>query len=144
MVSCKFPLWSRLISKSESLEHEAQPASDADDTLGGRLVSARDALGLSTAQLARRIGIKSNTLSSWENDSDEPRANRLVTLAGVLNVSPTWLLCGSGEGPAGLLVATEMTKIRSTIERLRESMLAVTDELEEIEQKLECYNSHQD
>ena len=144
MVSCKFRLWSSLISKLESFEHEAQPVRDADDTLGGRLVSARDAAGLSTAQLARRIGVKSETLSCWENDRDEPRANRLVTLAGVLNVSPTWLLCGSGEGPADSLVATEMTKIRSAIERLRESMLTVTDELEEIEQKLECYNSHQD
>ena len=101
-------------------------------------------MGLSIAQLARRIGVKSETLGYWETDRDEPRANKLVTLAGVLNVSPTWLLCGRGEGPADSLVATEMMKIRSTIRRLRESMLAVNDELAEIEQRLDCYNSHQD
>ena len=121
-----------------------QAGSDASNTLGGRLVSAREAIGLSTAQLARRIGVKTESLSAWEDDRDEPRANRLVTIAGVLNVSPSWLLSGAGEGPSDPLAVTEMMAIRSTIERLRETMISVTDELEDLEQRLECYNSHQD
>ena len=108
------------------------------------MISARETQGLSTAQFARRIGVKTETLSAWENDRVEPRANKLVTMAGVLNVTPSWLLSGTGDGPSDLPVATEMMTIRSTIERLRETMIGVTEELERLEQKLECYNSHLD
>ena len=125
-------------------ENDPPSGSHADDTLGGRLIFAREAQKLSTAQLARRIGVKTESLSAWENDRSEPRANKLVSLAGVLNVTPTWLLCGTGDGPSGLAVATEMMTIRSTVERLRETMIGVTEELEKIEEKLDCYNSHQD
>lgn len=69
------------------------------DTLGGRLSRAREASGISTAQLARRIGVKTVTLQSWECDRSEPRANRLTILAGILNVSLSWLLYGVGEAP---------------------------------------------
>ncbi|WP_306127186.1 helix-turn-helix transcriptional regulator [Roseitalea sp. MMSF_3516] len=73
----------------------------ADDTLGGRIVAAREARGLSTAQLARRLGVKSATLQNWESDRSEPRSNKLSMLAGLLNVSPTWLINGRGEPPSG-------------------------------------------
>ena len=53
-------------------------------------------------------------------------------------------LVGIGEGPTDSVAMTEMMKICSTIERLRETMTVVTDELENIEKRLECYNSHQD
>jgi transcriptional regulator with XRE-family HTH domain len=71
------------------------------DTLGGRLSRARDAAGLSAAQLARRLGVQSSTLQAWESDRSQPRANRLSMLAGMLNVSPSWLLHGVGTAPAG-------------------------------------------
>lgn len=63
-------------------------------TLGGRISSARDAAGYSTAQLARRVGVMHDTMANWEADRDEPRANKLVTLAGVLGVSVMWLSIG--------------------------------------------------
>ena len=144
VVRVYFQLRSRPILKFQSIENETHVKSDSDDTLGGRLIFAREAEGLSTAQLARRIGVKTDTLSAWEKDREEPRANKLVTMAGVLNVTPTWLLVGTGEGPTDSLAMTEMMKICSTIERLRETMTVVTDELENIEKRLECYNSYQD
>lgn len=67
-------------------------------TFGDRVAGAREAAGMTQAQLARRLGIKKNTLSGWEQDLSEPRANRLSMLAGILNVSITWLLTGEGEG----------------------------------------------
>jgi transcriptional regulator with XRE-family HTH domain len=70
------------------------------DTLGGRLSRARDAVGLSAAQLARRIGVQSSTIQAWESDRSQPRANRLSMLAGVLNVSLSWLLHGIGTAPS--------------------------------------------
>ncbi len=144
MVVCKYRRLSRLISTVEFLDHEAQLEADTGETLGGRLVSAREAAGLSTAQLARRIGVTTDSLRAWEGDRDEPRANKLVTIAGVLNVSAGWLLSGGGDGPPDPLVTTELLAIRSAIERLRKKMIGVTEELEKIEEKLECFNSHQD
>ncbi len=67
-------------------------------TFGDRIVAARDAMGMTSAQLARRMGIKPATLQSWENDRSEPRANKLQMLAGLLNVSMVWLMSGEGPG----------------------------------------------
>ena len=70
---------------------------DWDDdvaTLGDRLARARDAAGMSQAQLARRLGVKLSTLRNWESDRSEPRANRLQMLSGLLNISFVWLMTG--------------------------------------------------
>lgn len=58
-------------------------------TLGKRIARARDGAGLSSARLARRVGVKMATLSNWETDKSEPRANKLMALAGMLNASLT-------------------------------------------------------
>ncbi|MGH6861167.1 MAG: helix-turn-helix domain-containing protein [Phyllobacterium sp.] len=70
------------------------------DTLGGRLLRARDAKSMSVNQVAERIGVKAQTISAWESDRSEPRANRLVMIAGFLGVTPTWLMHGIGRPPA--------------------------------------------
>lgn len=67
-------------------------------TFGDRVAGAREAAGMTQAQLARRLGIKKATLAGWEQDLSEPRANRLSMMAGVLNVSIMWLLTGEGDG----------------------------------------------
>ena len=66
---------------------EAADEFDWDDdvaTLGDRLARARDAAGMSQSQLARRLGVKLQTLRNWESDRSEPRANRLQMLSGLL------------------------------------------------------------
>jgi transcriptional regulator with XRE-family HTH domain len=67
-------------------------------TFGDRLAAARDAAGMTQADLARRLGVKAATLRGWENDQSEPRANRLQMLSGLLGVSLPWLLTGDGAG----------------------------------------------
>jgi transcriptional regulator with XRE-family HTH domain len=89
---------------------EDKDHSGSADTLGGRIVYAREAQELTTSQLARRLGIKTETLHDWETDRSEPRSNRLLTLAGVLNVSPTWLLTGAGEAPIDALTSCGRTR----------------------------------
>jgi transcriptional regulator with XRE-family HTH domain len=123
---------------TEDKEH-----SGSEDTLGGRIVYAREAQDLTTSQLARRMGIKTETLQEWETDRAEPRSNRLLTLAGMLNVSPTWLLTGAGESPVDALTETEMMHIRESVERMREQVLAVADELEQLRRRLDSYESYQ-
>ena len=75
------------------------PHESDGDTIGGRLSRARDAAGLSLNDLASQAGVRKETVAQWERDRSEPRANKLVTLAGLLGVSPTWLMTGTGEGP---------------------------------------------
>lgn len=67
-------------------------------TFGDRVTGAREAAGMSQKELAKRLGIRLATLRGWENDLSEPRANKLQMLAGLLNVSLTWLLDGVGDG----------------------------------------------
>lgn len=71
----------------------------ADETLGGRISLAREMAGLSLPQAAQRLGVLAQTWQAWECDRDEPRGNRLVTMAGVLGISPVWLLSGVGSAP---------------------------------------------
>lgn len=88
------------------------------DTFGGRIVRARETAKLSTAQLARRAGVLTETLQAWESDRLMPRTNQIVKLSGLLNVSPTWLLVERG------------------------SLLTVVGGLERIEKRLEQYESY--
>ena len=106
------------------------------DTLGGRLSRARDAVGLSAAQLARRIGVQSSTIQAWESDRSQPRANRLSTLAGVLSVSLSWLLHGVGTGPAWENEAEMAQNITLQLERLKRLHRKTADIIVQIERDI--------
>ena len=85
-------------------------------TTGGRIEMARNQLELSLPQLARRIGVQRKTLENWENDRSEPRIDKLVKLAGVLQTPLMWLL--TGDTPEGLdqsPVVPETAKIAQKI-----------------------------
>ena len=107
------------------------------NSLGKRIAYARDGAGLSSAQLARRMGVKTATLSNWEADASEPRANKLVTLAGMLNVSLTWLVTGKGEGPLIHTVDTELDYLRSSLLALKTQTQATADQIDEIVLRLD-------
>lgn len=70
-----------------------------DDTIGGRISLARDAIGLTVEQISAIAGVMTETWTNWENDRAEPRANRLDMLARILQINITWLLDGQGAGP---------------------------------------------
>jgi len=114
---------------------------DSAHTLGERIVYAREMQGLTTAQLARRLGVESATLQGWESGRSEPRSSRVSTLAGMLNVSLPWLLSGCGDRPDDRLSPTEMMKIRASIERMRKQAIALTSELEHLKERLGSYES---
>ncbi|MEK9850411.1 MAG: helix-turn-helix transcriptional regulator, partial [Candidatus Puniceispirillum sp.] len=59
---------------------------EEDSTLGGRISQAREASGMSVAEVVKQLGVRANTYEAWESDRSEPRANKLVALAGILNV----------------------------------------------------------
>ena len=109
---------------------EAGMTECSDYTIGERICRARDAVGLSTAQLARRLGVKSSTLQGWESDRSEPRSNKLVLLAGLLNVSPTWLLVGRGTSPIlDETASSEIELLRQSLDKVLKQSVTLTDEI---------------
>lgn len=107
------------------------------DSIGGRIRRAREAANFSVAQLARRLGVKTATVSAWETGRSEPRANRLTMLAGFLGVSPTWLLYGLGDAPAETPLASEMALIASSLKLLRETHERTGEALARLEAQVE-------
>jgi transcriptional regulator with XRE-family HTH domain len=96
----------------------ARMTDSSDDTLGGRLSAARDSAGLSLADVANRIGVRKESLLSWEADRAEPRAAKLVDIAGILGVSPMWLMTGLGSGPLEEGADLPLEALRLQLQRL--------------------------
>lgn len=109
-------------------------------TFGDRLAGAREAVGLSQTELARRVGVKIKTLRGWEEDLNEPRANKLSMLSGLLNVSLRWLLTGEGEGVSEPSVGSdEVPEVRDLLLEIRDiktQMSRSADQLGRLEKRL--------
>lgn len=109
-------------------------------TFGDRVAAAREAAGMTQAQLARRMGIKLGTLQSWEQDLNEPRANKLQMMAGLLNVSLMWLLNGEGDGldgpPEEEDIAPEVSALLGELRDLRTQIKSSGDKLARLEKRL--------
>lgn len=114
--------------------------SEETATFGDRLAAARETAGLSQKELAQRMGIKVGTLRNWEDDLNEPRANRLSMFAGMLGVSLSWLLTGEGEGLEAPLeeeqMAPDMTAILTDMRAVRVQMAQATDQMAKLEKRL--------
>lgn len=87
---------------------EAEYFGNESATFGDRVYAARETVGLSQDELAKRLGVKSKTARAWEEDLAEPRANKLQMLAGILNVSVMWLLTGEGDGVSAPATNSDM------------------------------------
>ena len=109
-------------------------------TFGDRVAAGREALGLSQADLAKKLGVKLRTVQGWEEDLSEPRANKLQMLSGVLNVSLMWLLNGEGEGlsePASEVELTgDITALLTEIRQLKGTISQAGDRLGGLEKRL--------
>jgi transcriptional regulator with XRE-family HTH domain len=110
-------------------------------TIGQRIVEAREAAGLTTAQLAQNLGIRPATMSNWEKNKSQPRGNRLTTIAGFLNVSPTWLLTGYGENP-GTESDDEIAMIRANLVELRSQLGSITERIDHLVDRLDGYKDN--
>ncbi len=107
-----------------------------NDTLGGRIWRARDALGMSARELADRLGVHADTVSAWERDRSEPRTSRLFMLAGVLGVTPAWLIAGLGDAPkdelsgsASATLIAQLAQIKGMHEQTGKAIAALEAEL---------------
>jgi DNA-binding XRE family transcriptional regulator len=75
-----------------------KPAPDKS-LLEGRLLSARQAIGLTQGQLAKRAGLSGPYISQIENGVRGPRLSAIVAarIAAALGVDFDWLVSGSGK-----------------------------------------------
>ncbi len=108
-------------------------------TFGDRVTGAREAAGLSQADLAKRLGVKLKTIAAWENDQAEPRANRLGMMAGILGVSMRWLLAGQGEGlnaPAVEPLDDDIEGILLDLRQMRQEQASLMERMGRIEKRL--------
>jgi len=114
--------------------------SDKTATFGDRMAGARDVLGMTQAELAKRLGVKIKTVHAWEDDLSEPRANKLQMLAGVLNVSIMWLLTGEGDGleaPDDVSVLPEdVTDMLTEIRQVKTELGKMAERLGQLEKRL--------
>lgn len=83
-----------------------RPSKRERSAFGQRLHAAREALGLSQAQLAEKLGITQPSYADWERYSVALRPEQLVQLARLLQVSVEHLLGiekqrARGSGPVG-------------------------------------------
>ena len=109
-----------------------------ETTLGGRIYAARKKAGMSIYMAANLLGVKPDTLKSWEGDRSEPRVNKLNALAGLLGVSPTYFL--AGEGNSGKSVSASrgrgeklLEMMRSEISLAREEQKTLTKRIRKLE-----------
>jgi len=109
-----------------------------NSTLGDRLAGARDAAGMTRAELARRMGLKLSTIEKWEDDMAEPRANRLQMLSGLLGVSLTWLLTaeGDGPGPTDAPLRDDLRVVLAEMRQVRADLVREADRIGRLEKRL--------
>ena len=114
--------------------------SEETATFGDRLAGAREAAGLKQVDLAEQLGVQPDSVEAWENDLREPRANRLQMLSGLLGVSLSWLLTGTGDGPDIDTQEAEIpmaaSDILADIRKLRVEMAQNAERLGQLEKKL--------
>ena len=112
--------------------------SEHSATFGDRLAAAREAAGMTQKELAKRLGVKASSLRAWEEDLNEPRANRLSMLSGLLNVSLPWLLTGEGAGVevAPAVEGPELSEILREMRALQAQARQTAEALGKLEKRL--------
>lgn len=102
-----------------------------EDTLGGRISTARESCRLSVGDAAKGLGVQTSSWKAWETDRTVPRSNRLTMMAGLLGVSPSWLLIGRGTGPIDR-PSPEMTTLLQKLEAATIDATAAQSRVQEL------------
>lgn len=76
-----------------------------------RLAEARERAGFSQSELARRIGVKPQSVQQWEGAGTTPRSHRLASLAMALGVTKEWLLVGGSAAESVRRLAQQMREV---------------------------------
>ncbi len=90
------------------------------DTIGKRITHARESKNYDVNQLSERVGVKAETILAWEADERDPRANRLLRLAGALDVGFAWLMVGEDYEPDETEDAGRLSSVEGKLQRIRQ------------------------
>jgi transcriptional regulator with XRE-family HTH domain len=105
-----------------------RPSTRRRTSFGERVHQARQALGLSQAEVAAQLGMTQSGYAAWERDAVALRPDQLAQLAGVLRVSVDYLLGRAGgaaraNGPSGKL--RRLFEAASHLPRSRQQRIAL-------------------
>lgn len=64
--------------------------------IGERIRELRKRHRFTQADVARKIGVSSPTITQWENNQTAPKGDNLLRVASVLGCTPDWLVTGKG------------------------------------------------
>lgn len=67
------------------------------DIMKGRIKEVRKTLKLTQSEFGTRIGVASNTITSYETGTREPSNSVITSICREFNVNRTWLETGEGE-----------------------------------------------
>ncbi|MCG5369799.1 XRE family transcriptional regulator [Providencia rettgeri] len=79
-----------------------------NDSFPRRVAAARNSLGLTQSELAKKVGVVTRQIAAYEGGEARPRINALNNLAAALGTTAEWLASGVGEAP-------DIAKVRATI-----------------------------
>lgn len=93
-------------------------------SLSKRIAEARKAAGLTQTEVARRLGIRPQSVQAWESGVSAPRARRLSELAQVLDVPEAFFFAAeNGSTDLGGTLSSASAKAR----RVAEELVALAD-----------------
>lgn len=110
-------------------ENNVLSTSEPEMTLGGRIAQLRMNGGFDSIDLSKQLGVKLETYESWELDRSEPRINKLVALAAILGVSPTYLI--AEEGHTGINMKNQKSSDSLKLIKLQQQVLFLEAQLKE-------------
>ena len=122
-----------------NLDSNVLSANGPTSTLGSRIFEARKNAGMSLQMLSNLVGVKASTLSAWENDRSEPRINKLVAMAGIVGVSPTYFI--AEEGNAGEEVKSSRGRNEKLLMSLKEELNLISEQQKLQNKRLKKINS---
>lgn len=64
--------------------------------IGERIRDLRKKHRMTQAEVARKIGVSSPTITQWENNQTSPKGDNLLRVSQVLGCTPDWLVTGKG------------------------------------------------
>lgn len=81
--------------------------------IGNRIKLARENMGLTQEELAEKIDLSTQFISTIERGVAGASLGTIINLCEVLNVSSEWLLCGKRAVPDSEKIATKISTLSS-------------------------------
>lgn len=94
-------------------------------SLSKRIAEARKASGLTQTEVARRLGIRPQSVQAWESGVSAPRARRLSELAQVLDVPEAFFFFESEDESAG--PGHNLSLVSRKARRVADELVALAD-----------------